>query len=428
MKNKLDIFDKTDDHLVKYNYYLKERLQEHTENDRIDISVRTIGKRSEITSNGTYERQIKGWTLTDDEIDTLSTYGTFDFIPDFISTTASLSHVLVGDLAEIANLPFVIELNYEPEIKEESFDKNDIRGDSFLRFAEANYNIGSNIRIGLIDRGYEGGGHGAYTSSHADDIGIDNFASKDFSDDDNWTAVISDHGDNMANTTAWCIGQGNGHDDLFVILKTRGFNNTGTHASRIRSAIEYAEQEDIEIINMSLGTDGPYDYCPSIFCDELSSYTDAGYLAFASTGNDSETDKATFPGGGWYTIGAGVADSMCGTSDYDRRSSSNYGDIEFYHIQYGIPYCSFCYNAAGTQEFTPDVYGLSVDTASDSITGTSVASAQAAAAGAIMIDNNVSGYNSAKATFRDMENYEICPNWAALEGELLDAEYADQNT
>lgn len=429
VQQQLDRYEQTGDPTVLYNPELERHLGERPDKREFDLIVQTVGQRSVVDSKGPAERTIHGWRPSREEVDRLSTFGEVGFVPKFVSTTVSLRGVDRDDIGSIARLPFVVEVNWDPPIVPEN-DVDDLRGSSYFRFTaiENDVSIPSWLKIGILDTGYQGDGHGRFAESHAEDIGLDETLANDFTGDDDWRdpSYGSQHGDDVADMCAYMLQDG--HDDLFVPLKVVGSDTR----DNTREAIEYAEENAIRIINMSLGTEGPQDTCPSVYCSALRSYVQAGYFPVASAGNDGSTSGTTFPGGEWLTIGAGGIDGDCsGDEDYERDSRSNYG-----HILYNDPtvpevHCHYCYNEGDVYvEFMPHAYGSYVNDTDDDVTieGTSFASPQLAAAAAVMRSNYLTDYDQLESIFRNMDTYQICPTDAADEGQLLDAKHAYDET
>lgn len=434
----------------KYHPVLSRKLADGFADGTSNLLVTTVGERAQIRSKGSYKREINGWTAKAAEIERLSEFGEVAFAPKFASTKVNLHGVTRDEVADLAELPFVLEVNYDPEFSDddagtethanddvgiESHEtKNVLREPGYLRFdmVEDDYNIPLGMKIGIIDRGYEGDG-GRFSTAWAEEVGIDEFRAEDFADD--WDDPESDHGDNVANTAAF-FTQPQGHSNLFVPLR----RDSDEASAGIRAAIEYAEEWDMEVINMSFGWDPededggwePEGTCPSILCDLLDSYTDAGYIPVASTGNEGYTTKVNHPGTDYFSVSVGMAHGNCHVDDdevFQRRYNSNYGTIMYEDPFEGVTYCHYCNNEGSVTQFMPDVYGYSpfgVDGGRESVGGTSNAAPQVAAAALILQSNDVFDLGEAHEIFRGMDLFGICPTDddhpdPAREGQLLDA-------
>lgn len=425
IQRRLEKFDKSSDPREFFHESLVKHLQENPTKDSFNIIVRTLGERNRVTDNGPYERTIHGWRPTDAEVARLSDFGKVGFVPEFISTTMSLHDVARKDLTRIAALKFVVEINWDQpvELEGSSISVSDLRDVSYYDFSGASYDVKSYNEVGVIDSGYAGGGASKYSSSLASDY-IDTDIANDFtSENTGWDDTDYDHGDNVMDTIQAMLKQDQAN--TYVPLKVLNSNTSVSEVNdNVRAAIEYAEKEYIDTINLSLGTSGPSDTCPSLFCAELDAYTmSAGYFPFASAGNDSSESGPTYPGGEYLTIGVGgIDDSGCSNKDYHRDNISNYGKVD-------LTNCAYCSQYASS-EFCPHIYGC-YHTKTDTgkiLDGTSYASPQAAAAGVIMKSNDLYDYQTAVQEFKSMDWWTICPDSAAKTGQLLDAYHADKQT
>ena len=122
------------------------------------------------------------------------------------------------------------------------------------------------------------------------------------------------HGDNMARDI---ISQ----DPDAQILSIRALGNDGYGSySAVVSAIEYAINSDVDIINLSMYS--KKSLATSILEAEIQKAIDAGIAVVGSAGNDGEEVSSYVPGGiaDVYTIGAVNSNGV-------RRALSNYGDL-----------------------------------------------------------------------------------------------------
>lgn len=127
------------------------------------------------------------------------------------------------------------------------------------------------------------------------------------------------HGDNMARDI---ISQ----DPDAQILSIRALGNDGYGSySAVVSAIEYAINSDVDIINLSMYS--KKSLATSILEAEIQKAIDAGIAVVGSAGNDGEEVSSYVPGGiaDVYTIGAVNSNGV-------RRALSNYGDLVDYYV------------------------------------------------------------------------------------------------
>lgn len=421
-----------------YNPALVDHLESHPDKRSFKLVVRTVGERSVVEMNGPADRTIRGWRPTEGEIGELSRYGEVGFAAEVASTTVSLHGVDRADIPAVARLPFALEVNWDPPLSfEEGVSTENLRGSEYFQFTDVpeDVSLPSWLRIGILDGGY--GGSGSFEIPHAEAVGIDEELATDFTDEGDWRTA-DDHGSDVTNICARMLA--GGHDDLFVPLKVRPVNHTSSRLDvqdSVRAAIEFAEMNGIDVLNISLGTSGVRTACPSLYCPELYSYTQAGFLPFAAVGN-LDVNGVEFPGGEWTTIGVGGVTHDCSSGNgYERFEDdagyygSSYGYIQFHDPFEQMTHCHYCRAASeGVGEFSPKVYGSYVveTDAGEALHGTSYASPQAAAVGAIMRGNGLADYGQAESIFRAMDGYIVCPDEAAGEGQLLDAAYAYEQT
>ena len=404
---------------------LRQHIQENPSGEPIDIKVRTVGRRVITSSEGTYKRTIRGWQPHPSEVGRLRRFGDIEFVPEFISTRIELGNVDPDDLERIASLEFVLGISWNPPVEldrlpagTEGIPKEDLYSNSYFWFdgISGTYDINRNIRIGIVDTGYVGGGASDFTESYAERSphGIDESLADAFNSA--WDEDDGDyHGDNVTDVAAYLLDDG--HDDLFVPMKM--FGSSGTVRST-GEAIEFAERYEIDVLNLSFGGATSSTNCPSVYCDELGSYTSAGYIPIASSGNLDADGTVTFPGGEWLTIGAGGIDTeSCSNGSYSAASGSNYGTIRYN----GCVYCSFFSPQNVNRGFVPRIYA-SYETATDTsetLRGTSYASPAVAAVAAIMQSNGLYNYDTAEEIFQEMQWSQVCPDDEAEGGQLLDA-------
>lgn len=405
---------------IFYSDFLEDILKNNPNKAEFSIVVRTIGEQNTITSNR-YERKVHGWSPSNEEVEILSIFGTIGFVPDFISTTLTLKNIRRKDISKIAALPFVVDVNYDPPYGgsgSHDIDADSLRSTSYYWFTsvEDNYDISlSNLRCGVIDTGYRGGGNGSYSSSIAESM-IDFSLANSFSGEP-WDEPHNSHGDNVADTIAHMLQDG--HSNLYVPLRISNEEGDPNWSDNIRAAIEYSLRNDIDVINISQQTYNTYSYCNFQFCSELYSYIGWGYIPISISGNYGETASVTQPGASWLNIGVGGIDNGDCSEDgnYRRDSNSNYGNIDYRRCNY----CDFVYS--GSSQHSPQVYGC-YHTQTDAgaiLNGTSYAAPQVTAAALIMQSNGLYQYQQTEEIFREMDFYGICTSNSAREGQLLDA-------
>jgi len=338
-------------------------------------------------------------------------------------------------------LPFVLEVNYDPVIEDESHHEcNELRDESHMQFepVEGDYSIPSWVRMGIIDRGYNTSVNGEWKKNYAQEIGIDESLADSFAS--NWEDTYNYHGNKVADTAGYFLGEGNGHSNLFVPLRYDARDDEESRTDQTRAAIEFAEKNGIQVLNMSFKIRNESDACPSVLCDLLKSYTESGYIPVASSGNNGRTQEVSHPGTGHYTITAGGMHGTC-SGGFERHTSSNYGTIQFRDTTNYSFYCSTCYSDGGYSDFAPQVYGCysfetdGVDYYGDpkTLIGTSFAAPQVAVGALIMQANGLYDYEEARSIFESMDQYEICEGdngdpYPARRGQLLDIEYAHSRT
>lgn len=438
-------YERTGDPTWLYDPVLAAHLDGEPPEERIDLVVRTVGERSVQETGGPADRTIHGWRPTDGEVETVARFGSVGFVGEVATTTIAVRNVAPEDVRAIADLPFVLAVGRDPPLAVDrpgtvqpdgGVPLAELRSSDYFRFSElpSEVSIPSWLRIGIVDRGYGGSGDFAFPRAAA--LGIDEDLARDFTDEGEWYDG-DDHGSNVANTCAAMLPDG--HDDLFVPLKVVPTGRTPSMPDvrdRIRAAIEYAEIHGIQVLNLSLGATGYQRTCPSTFCAELSSYVDAGYLPFAAVGN-RDTSGVGFPGGEWLTIGVGGVSGTCGGASYERYVDgdgyygSSYSTVRYHDQINDRTHCHFCRHRSGQfRGFSPSVYGCYRPRTEAGVTlwGSSYACPQAAAAGALALANEPRGYREVASLFRGMDRYGICPERAAREGQLLDAEYVYRET
>lgn len=432
---------------ILYKQSLVDEIERSDDDRQIPIAVKTVGQSVSITSDGPRRRRIDGWRPQKDEVRELGKFGSVEHVPDFISTKVSMRDVRIADLEQIAKLPHVIEINYDPDATPDSvhYDKSTLRSNEVYWFesVEDDYSISWPRRVAILDDGYQEG-EGAYETNHAAEIGH-TISSRDFTDEDDWSNVTYEsdgeviyHGTTVADSVGYMIDPEHGertHDNLFAHFKVAS-ESQSFWASTVRSAIEHAMRNDIPVINMSFSSSLDGSYCSSQFCDSLQSYVAGGYIPLASTSNDNDSQGVGHPGSSAWDIAVGgfvegddhdFVRASFPDDDPDDEHGSNYGYIRagyydsrgWFRIE-----CDECFERIETdRNFYPDVYGCyATRTNSDGTAGgTSNATPQVAAAALIMQENQLYDFDQARNILNDMNYYAVEPDEAAEEGQVVDA-------
>jgi len=420
---------------------LKRQLESH-DSEEINLLVRTIGERIETTSSGTPQRDFFGFRCTSDEVSELENYGDVAFVPQSSSTKLSLSNVNVDKIEEIAELPFVLELNHESEVIrniEDSgntdypsyVDLDDLRKGEYHGYSniDGDWEVSDTHTIGYIDNGYRGDGHGPFSESYAETYGFVNASlANDFhtgwDDPDGWGDDDDYfHGDASMDLGAYMLGEQNVPDSVEqpIMVPLYVYDNPNER-SIVREAITFAINENIPVISASWGTELWNRSCPSEYCDLLLSYSQTGGIFVSATGNDEYTTKVDYPGGEYLSIGVGAVDDEKSKYpyDYERDPDSNYGEIQ-------LDECSECYKEFDNAHFSPNVYGYGAvrDSENWGVYGnTSAATAQVSITALMMKSVGSLGYKDVVAIFDSMDRHKIYPDDAARTGQFNNAEYA----
>ena len=444
-------FKKSNNHWALYNYHLKETLK-NNDLDEINIKVQTVGEKTNIKTTGGYDREIKGWKATRTEVNQLAEFGTIKNVPEFSEPAVRINDVSVKDLERIADLSFTINIMYippDPLVENNSQlstsssttyrDIDDLRSGSFFNFNGTDYNVASHVQIGVIDTGYGDTPNESspyvFSENHAEKIGISEGDAKNFGEGNSWDNPEEggDHGTKMANIIAYMLDPNHnlGHSDLFIPLKVSYEDDDGNlkwSHSAIVDAIEYAEKEGIDILNLSFGT-GEWTICPTEYCKQYEGYRYSKYFGIASAGNDADQGSGVRDNSAsTHNITIGGFSDDC-SNGYEAYSSSQYGNVSYSNP--GIGYeCEYC-SGYEYSEFHPHAYGcyhIKTDTNNYYSCGTSGATAQATAIAAIMQSNYLYDFEKAKQIYSDMSSVNICPSSKSEQGQMLDAKYAYNQT
>lgn len=170
-----------------------------------------------------------------------------------------------------------------------------------------------------IDSRYDGpaSGHGSHVAATAAGYGVD-------ADGDSYTE--GDYGSLEADEVAdWEVGPGSAPEAQLYGYKV--FGDQGGSTALTMLALEQAEEDDVDVINLSLGsTYGPADDPENLFIDQLS---EQGTVVVAAAGNDGDiTDIGGSPGNAASAIS--VANSIGDTMTFDALKvlEANNEDLE----------------------------------------------------------------------------------------------------
>lgn len=173
---------------------------------------------------------------------------------------------------------------------------------------------GVNISVGVVDTGID--------YSHPDLQNIDTTTDKDFVNEDDDAMDDQGHGTHVAGTIAANINGsgilGVNPDVNLVPLKICTSSGFCPSYAVIR-AVEYATQQDIDILNMSLGGRGNPD--GHAICDAISAYSQNWGLVVAAAGNANIDTNEFIPGGCSDALAVAAIDQ-----NNHRASFSNYGN------------------------------------------------------------------------------------------------------
>lgn len=450
----------------KYGARLEDELAKG-DRDEYNLHVRTVGEPTTIETSR-YGRQIDGWSPTEVEVERLSQYGEITYVPEFLSTKISLFDVDANEVSEVAALPFVLSVEFKPEVATgdsdsdgiesvlvdghddwdsdaiEHFDPEtarDVLGFEDVDDADA-IDPDSDVKIGVIDSGYNlDQSHGwgeTYAAEYIDADLADQFEEWVDFDYYIWDTTDSDHGTRVTNTIAYMLGDL--AEDMIVPIPAvlpngyTGFESQEEAAEAIRAGISFATLHDIDVLNMSLGTNGENSqHCLSTYCDELEGYVAAGNIAVAAAGNnDPEWDseegtyiyeeyEASDPAASRYTVGVGgIHEAEC-DDGYWRIVRSSYSDPTRYHDD---ELCEPCHDTGVDEQFVPDVYGIwaieGPDVESD-ILGTSNAAPEFTAAAALLKEHGLDDYWEAKEIARNQNRTSVCPDEQSKAGQVIHA-------
>jgi hypothetical protein len=413
--------------------------------ETVDIQVQTTGRRNRIVSNGPYGRQLFGWQPTPNETKRLGEFGTVRETPNVASTNVGVSDVSTDDLAEIADLPFVLEIGADPTVSGRNSTHSlkqseatssvsttsstlpwvgDIEGSAHSAFDSVSHSLDSDLRVGFFIGKYDKtGGASRYDTNWGKKVGINSDLAKDFTDSGGWQGGENSHSTDVLNTTARFLTNYNPTGDPLVPLRVWEEGTENIRASNFSNAIDYALTNDIAVsVTAVLITDN-VSYCPSTVCSELESYTDAGYAMVVASGNQGdEKDGVDDPSQSYHTIGVGGYSGSC-SGGKEHETSSQYDEV-MYHDS-GLTYCSWCYDGGRTSKFTPDVHSCysfypTSNKDNELLYGTSFSAPVVAAGTAVHASANGAVYYSDHLQkYHQMNNHNVCPSSPSQLGQVL---------
>lgn len=406
----------------------------NTSQETLDITVTTTGRRAKRQSEGSFRRTLHGWEPTPGEVEQLRNYGKLRYVPEIASTKVGLSDVRLDDVREVADLGFALEIGHDPTVHRSGSNSqvsatttrpsaDDLRGSSHSDFDGVSHSLSSDLRIGYFNSGYaygDGGDATDWSKNWAESQGINTSLAKDFTGLGTWKDASATHGTNVMDATAFMLDgktTGSAHHVPLRVYDT----SEGVKASEWRSAIEYALTKDIPASVTALETAANEPYCTSALCEELDSYTSAGYAMTVATGNDNKSSEVCHPATSYHAISVGGYFGSC-SSGYSCDQGSNYGVIDYYADRYGIAYCKWCRTDWGNYAFQPDVYSAyeyNTDAGED-IAGTSYASPIVGAGTALHASANgpISYYDHINK-YHKMSDHTVCPSDSSQQGDVL---------
>ena len=183
------------------------------------------------------------------------------------------------------------------------------------------------------------------------------------------TGVSSDYATASKNFTTDNDEDKNGHgtgiaqtildnaNEQAIILSLKAINDTGYgYSSNIIAAIQYAKEQQVDVINMSFVTDA--EDGKETFVNSVKSAIDSGITVVAAAGNYASDTKAYYPAGIDGVISVGAMDST-GT----KTAMSNY-NATYYEEATSTSYAAAIY----TGRYVSDIIDTSFDVSSDTIT------------------------------------------------------------
>lgn len=398
--------------------------------ETVDLQIQTTGRRSPIRSRGPLRRELNGWRPTAAEVKRLGEYGEVGRTPKVASTKIPVAGVAVDDLSEIADLPFVLQLNHDPEIEgvrnpqmtseiktSSTPTADDVRSSDHANFDAVS--ASTDVKLGGFIGGYTNGGPEVYSQNWAETVGIDTELAKNYSNDDDWrgdtVSIYVSHGTKVLNTAAYFLRPFTSISNPVVPLRV--YNGEGdVRASAFGAAVDYAITNDISASVCSLIITNNVGACTSAVCAELESYAAAGYTMAVACGSENKAGSVDDPASSYFTVGVGAygRNKHDGFSRYDDSQSATV-DLRF---------CPWCADFGGYDHFCPSVYGPGEFTPTystgGSLTATSMAAPVVAAGSAVDMSTHPGDtYTTRLQRYHGMNEYPIYDESISKLGDAL---------
>jgi Subtilase family. len=347
-----------------------------------------------------------------------------------------VADVAVDDLTEIADLPFVLQLNHDPEI--EGVRRTDVTSEvtasstptaDDLRSSDHNnfdaVSASTDVKLGGFIGGYSDSGPAYYGENWAETVGIDTGTAKDFTDTEGWRGSQgTDHGTGVLNTAAYFLKPFATSDSQLVPLRVFNSEKQGdVYASVVGNAIDHAIVNDVAVGVCSLIITHNVSACPSTVCAELDSYASAGYTMAVASGSEDPNGSVDDPASSYFTVGVGAYEGRK-QDGFDRYENSQYTYVDYYNSYYDFPECAWCNEDGPYKKFCPDVYahGAFSPTYNTSATigATSMAAPIVSAGSAIDLSNNAgNSYETRLQRYQEMNQHPVYPNKCSRLGEVF---------
>ena len=258
------------------------------------------------------------------------------WITNAVVVTVDTERVPLSTLARVANVE-AIHANFEVETTSHSLDTG-LQGaspatgvgssdvDTTYGLAQINASEawsehdtqGEGVRVAVIDTGVDADHDDIdlYTEDEDDETYPGGWAEFDaFGDRVEGSTPHDDdgHGTHVSGTVAGGDASGThiGVAPEVELMHGMGLPEGSGSFNQITGAIEWAVQNDADVVSMSFGVSGYY----SRFTDPIRNAENAGVVASASVGNNGEGDYST-PGNEYDTLSAGATDSDLDTPAY----------------------------------------------------------------------------------------------------------------
>jgi|GEM_PF-1836459 len=416
---------------------LRRELDEGRET--VDLQIQTTGRRSPIQSRGPLRRELNGWRPTATEIKRLGEYGEVGRTPEVASTKVPVAGVAVDDLAEIADLPFVLQLNHDPEVEgargsettsevtaSSTPTADDIRSSDHANFDAVS--ASTDVKLGGFVGGYTDGGPKVYSQNWAETVGIDTGLAGDYSNAGGWrdslgTGYVS-HGTKVLNTAAYFLKPFTTASDPMVPFRVHNPDKSKlTKASDFSATVDAAIINDVAASVCSLIITQNISACPSTVCAELDSYASAGYTMSVACGSQSKYSSVDDPASSYFTVGIGAYEGE-EQDGFNRQNPSQHVSVDYFNQYTGLPYCPWCHNYVSDTKFCPDVYAHGefspTYNTSARLQNTSMAAPIVAAGSAVELSANPGdSYQTRLERYHGMSQYPIYPDEASVLGEAF---------